>query len=353
MLVHHLTSVDGAIVFDIDPDVVGVTGGGTRIAEDVGVDETAALARAMTYQYAAFEIRRGGAAAGIRPRLIDCHEDAMARYLDEIRPMIDSGRFLPAADIGTTETDFAIGRDRAVPRPIGELQVDGELFGTVATGRGVVAAALAWLGTETLVDRTVAIEGFGERGVAVARAVVRHGGRVVGVSTEFGAVARNTGFTIDDLVAAHERHGGRFVDHLGLDVHLARELHELPVDVLIPAARIGSYTPEVAGKVRAGVIVPAASVPYTEAGLAVLRERGIVALPDFVTTAGAVIGVHSPRGLSADEVLARVVRLIGEHVVGARLAKIDPIIYAATLAETFMSTWIPAEHCPDRPPVAA
>lgn len=350
MIVHHLTSVDGEIVFDLDPDVVGITAGGTRLADGVTVDEVALLARSMTYKFAVFEQRLGGAKAGIRPRLLDTHADTMIRYCDEIRPMVESKRFLTGSDLGTTTRDF----DPLLPpgaraRTI-DSHVGGVAFEELVTGRGVVAAAAAWLGS---VDgRSVAIEGFGAVGGGVAREVVRRGGKVVAVSTVHGAVADSTGIDVDALFEARSVHGDTFIRHLDLDVHRPHELHRLPVDVLVPGARTGVYTAEVAADVQATVIAPAANVPYTVSGLDVLRGNGVVALPDFVCNGGAVLAYQAPGGLTPAEVLGRVDRLITERIEAARLSKMDPIRHATVLADTFLATWVPAEHRPDGPALA-
>jgi glutamate dehydrogenase (NAD(P)+) len=350
MIVHHLTSVDGEIVFDIDPEVAGTTAGGTRVADGVTVDEVALLARAMTYKFAVFEIRYGGAKAGIRPRLLDTHAETMQRYCDEIRPLVESRRFLTGADMGTTTADFApLFPPRRTSRVIDSV-VDGIPFEQLVTGRGVVAAASAWLGG--LEGRTVAVEGFGAVGGGVAREVVRRGGRLVAVSTVDGAVADAAGLDVDALFEARAAHGDGFVRHLGLDVHRPGELHGLPVDVLVPGARTGVYTAALAEDVQATVIAPAANVPYTAAGLDVLRRSRVAALPDFVCNGGAVIAYQSPAGLTPDEVLHRVDRLVGERIESARLSKMDPIRHAAVLADTFLATWLPEGYRPDGPPLA-
>jgi glutamate dehydrogenase/leucine dehydrogenase len=346
--VHHLRSVDGEIVFDMDPEVVSPTAGGTRMVEDVTVDELALLARAMTYKLAVFEGRIGGAKAGIRPRLLDSRAQTLERYCDEVRPLVRAGTFLTGADLGTTTADFASLED-GTPSVFDEV-VDGIGFEELVTGRGVVAAAEAWLGT--LEGRTVALEGFGKVGHGVARDVVRRGGRLVAVSTLRGAVARASGFDVDELVQARAEHGESFVHHLGLDVHLPRELHELRVDVLVPGARVGVYDAQLAGRVQAEVVVPAANVPYTVGGLAALRANRVAALPDFVCNGGAVLAYQSSRALTASEVLRRVDREIGERIEAARMAKMDPIRHAAMLAETFLATWVPADQRPDGPAVA-
>lgn len=349
MLVHHLTSVNGEIVFDLDPDVVGVTAGGTRMADDVTVDEIALLARAMTYKFAVFERRIGGAKAGIRPRLLDTRDETIHRYVEEIRPMVEARRFLTGADLGTTTADFDPLRSDNRPTVFDEV-IDGIGFEELVTGRGVVAAAAAWLGG--LEGRTFAVEGFGKVGHGVAREVVRRGGRVVAVSTLRGAVANAAGFDVDELVEARTEHGESFVRELGLEVHLPRELHELPVDVLVPGARTGVLDAELAPLVQARVVSPAANVPYTLAGLDAMRSNGVVVLPDFVCNGGAVLAYQASRGLPAREVLELVDRRIGERIEAARLAKIDPIRYATTIAETFLATWVPVEHRPDGPAVA-
>lgn len=349
MLVHHLSSVNGEIVFDLDPEVVGACAGGTRMVDDVTVDELALLARAMTYKFGAFEGRLGGAKAGIRPRLLDSREETLQRYCDEIRPLVEARRFFTGADLGTTTADFASLDSDPAPS-VFDAVIDGIGFEELVTGRGVVAAASAWLGS--LEGRTVAVEGFGKVGHGVAREVVRRGGRVVAVSTLRGAVAHAGGFDIDELIEARAEHGESFVHHLGLDVHLPRELHELRVDVLVPGARVGVLDGDLAPRVQARVVAPAANVPWTVAGLDALRANGVVPLPDFVCNGGAVLAYQSSAALTAAEVLRRVDREIGDRIEAAKLAKMDPFRYATTLAETFMTTWIPAEHRPDGPAVA-
>ncbi len=350
--VHHLTSVDGEIVFDMDPDVVGPAAGGTRLVEGVTVDEVALLARAMTYKFAAFERRLAGAKAGIRPRLLDSRAETVGRYVEEIRPLVQSERFLTGADMGTVTEDFATLEADPLVVALFRTEVDGVGFEELVTGRGVVAAAAAWLGRDDLAGTTVAIEGFGKVGHGVAREVVRRGGRIVAVSTVRGAVARASGFDVEELLAARDEHGESFPLHLGLDVHPARELHELPVDVLVPGARTGVLDGDLAARVQARVVAPAANVPYTAAGLAALRAAGVVALPDFVCNAGATLAYETTPGLPAHEVLAAAERRIVERITAARLARMDPIAHATTLADTFLATWVPADQRPDGPALA-
>src|SRR6266700_2277126 len=94
----ELGSVPGFVVFDLPG--VPVSAGGTRLAPDVTVAEVALLARAMTYKFAALGERVGGAKAGLAadPAGRAGRAGLMGRYCAEIRPLVDSGRFLTGPD---------------------------------------------------------------------------------------------------------------------------------------------------------------------------------------------------------------------------------------------------------------
>src|SRR6266568_2618772 len=102
----ELGSVPGFVVFDLPG--AAVAAGGTRLAPDVTVAEVALLARAMTYKFAVLGERVGGAKAGLLGDPADRAGRAglMGRYCAEIRPLVDSGRFLTGPDMGTSEEDF-------------------------------------------------------------------------------------------------------------------------------------------------------------------------------------------------------------------------------------------------------
>ncbi|HEX4901685.1 MAG TPA: hypothetical protein VFV42_02680 [Acidimicrobiales bacterium] len=323
MPLHLLTSLDGEIAFDVDPEVVPVAAGPTRIAEGVTSDDARSLARAATFLLGTFEERRAGAAATIRPRLLDSREQTGQRWCEEVAPLVASERFLPL------ERSDPDGTARAV---------------------GVVAAATAWLGD--LEGRTVALGSFDRVARAVAAEAVRRGARVVAVATERGAVARSEGFEPVELEDARSEHGPSLVHHLDLEVHPARDVHELRVDVLVPAMRVGVIDHELAPRIQARVVVPAHLVPCTGRGLDALRAARTTVLPDIVCAGGALLAHQTSPALTPAEALARVEREVGERITAARLAKVDPVRHATMLADTFLTTWLPPEHRPDAAAVA-
>jgi glutamate dehydrogenase (NAD(P)+) len=340
-----LSSVPGFIVFDLPG--AAVSAGGTRLAPDVTSGEVALLARAMTYKFASLSAQVGGAKAGVvgDPADRGARAGQMSRYCAEVAPLVAAGRFLTGPDMGTSEQDFATLRDgRPAPAALAAV-LDGVPFEDILTGYGVTAAAEAalragpgggWDG------RSVAIEGFGKVGGGVAREVVARGGRVVAVSTLAGCIADPAGLDVGRLLELRREHGDHCVTHYGLPAGPVGQLFTaVSADVLVPGTRPGVITAAVAGALpdTVRVIAPAANVPYTRAGADVLRRRGIVALPDFICNAGAVIGYRSASDATSGQVLADAGARIDGLISAALAHQAGPLASACEQAASFVRSW--------------
>jgi glutamate dehydrogenase (NAD(P)+) len=341
----ELSSVPGFVVFDLPG--VPESAGGTRLAPDVSVPEVALLARAMTYKFAVLGVQMGGAKVGVRGDPADRAGKAalMARFCAEIAPLTDTRRLLTGPDMGTTEEDFAPLREhRASPTAISAV-VDGMPFEDLLTGYGVAVAAEAALGDRWgggWAGRSVAIEGFGKVGGGVAREVVRRGGRVAGVSTVAGSVADPAGLDVDRLLELRRTHGDACVLHYGRPAGPPGDLFTaVQADVIVPGTRPGVINARTAGSLPSGVrvIAPAANVPYTAEGADVLRQRDVVALPDFVCNSGAVIGYRSPADATPDQVLASVEATITGLIRDALRHPSGPLAGACEQAARFVRGW--------------
>ena len=121
----------------------------------------------------------------------------------------------------------------------------------------------------------------------------------------------------------------------------ARLFTEVSADVLVPGTRPGTIGGQTAAALPPGVrvVAPAANAPYTEEGAAVLRQRGIVALPDFVCNAGAVIGYRSAADATPDQVLATVETTISELIREGLAAEDGPVADACERAGGFLRSW--------------
>jgi len=340
----ELTSVPGFVVFDLPG--AEVSAGGTRLAPDVTVTEVALLARAMTYKFAALHDRVGGAKAGVAADPVDraARADVMARYCAEIRPLTDAGSFITGPDMGTSEQDFAPLRERrGVPSALRAV-VGGMPFEDLLTGYGVAVAAQTALrsgwggGWE---GRRAAIQGFGKVGGGLAREIVNRGGRVVAVATIAGCLTDPAGIDVERLLALRGAHADRCVEHYGAPVGPPGQVFAADADVIVPGARPGTIDGPAAGSLADAVkvVAPAANVPYTRQGADILRQRGIMALPDFVCNAGAVIGYRSARDAAPEQVLADTENRIAAMISEALAHEAGPLVAACQQAAAFLRGW--------------
>jgi len=341
----RLKTVDAYVAFDFD---CPTSAGGTRLAPDVTERETQLLARAMSYKFAVLETRFGGAKGAIRATP-ETRDDAVRRYVDEIRPMVVATKFLTATDLGTLPKDLESlpGTDQA---GLMHTEYRGMPLDAYLTGLGVATAAEKVLGG--LDGRTAAIEGFGKVGGATAVEMARRQARLVAFSTIHGFVQRRSGFDVDELLDLRSRYGDRLVEHLGEEVRPVADLFAVEADVLVPGARIGVIDESRARALKARVVAPGANVPYTAGALEVLRERGIPALADFVCNAGATIGYVTEGLLRADEAVAAVEKRVRELTEESLKDPKGPVAGAARIAEAHLRTWLEPAQMPDGPALA-
>lgn len=326
MRVHKLETTDGFVVFDLaDADAVGVI----RCAPKVLVDGATWLARSMTYRFASFEQRRGGASAGVNAK--EGRDQAIAAAVDELAPLVGDGSLLldPAKGVPPA----ALAPWRAVdPRPA-SVVADPSTW----TALSVAVAAETWL--NGLEGRRVAIEGFDAGGIGLAAALTERGATVTVVATADGSAERPGGFGPDELAESWRAHGSGLVASLTAEPGAPWAAVPADVDVLLVGSKAGVLDHANAGRVRAGLVVPWGPVPVTAKALAILRRAGTDVLPDFVTTAGPSLASWPPVDVD-DEARRRAVGDAVQSVVNdVRQADDGPLLAACRRAEAFLATW--------------
>lgn len=287
--------------------VRGPCKGGIRFHPDVDMDEVRALATLMTLKCAVANIPFGGAKGGVTvdPAQLSLaeRERLTRRYAAMILPLIGGKRDIPAPDVNTSEQTMAWLMDTismlqgfmitevTTGKPVA---LGGSLGRAEATGRGAVIAmveALRRQGRDPA-DMRVAIQGFGNVGQYAADILVSEfGSKVVAVSDVSGGVYKANGLDIPSLLN-HVRSGLLLAEdgvNGGVDRLTNAELLTLDVDVLIPAALENQITQDNADQIQAGLIVEGANGPTTFEAAAILRERGVVVVPDILANAGGVI----------------------------------------------------------------
>jgi glutamate dehydrogenase (NAD(P)+) len=133
----------------------------------------------------------------------------------------------------------------------------------------------------------VAVQGFGNAGSHVARLLHDDGARIVALSDSKGGVYASRGLD-PGQVAEHKQRTGSVVGWKGAERITNDELVEVKCDVLVPAALEHQITLRNASRVRARVVAEAANGPTTPAADRVLREHGVLVVPDILCGAGGV-----------------------------------------------------------------
>ena len=290
--------------------------GGIRYAMSVDQDEVEALAALMTYKCALVEVPYGGSKGGLRidPRAWDEYEleRITRRFAYELikRDLINPAQNVPAPDMGTGEREMAWIADQyrrmqttdingnacVTGKPLNLGGIQGR---TEATGRGLQFAlreffrhpddvARARL-TGGLEGKRIVVQGLGNVGYHAAKFLSEEDGAlIVGIIEREGAVWCETGI---DVEAAKQwlTKNGTLRDCPGTRFHEdGAAVLEAECDILLPAALEGVIHKGNADRIRAPVIIEGANGPVTAGADEILRDRGVLIIPDMYANAGGV-----------------------------------------------------------------
>ena len=108
------------------------------------------------------------------------------------------------------------------------------------------------------------------------------------VSDSKGATYAESGLDPED-VSGHKHSTGSILDYPGAENITNKELLELEVDILIPAALENVITEENAERVRPKILAEMANGPTTREAEEILRSNGVHIIPDILCNGGGVI----------------------------------------------------------------
>ncbi len=285
-------------------NAVGPYKGGVRFHPNVNLDEVKALSIWMTIKCCVAGIPYGGGKGGITFDPRDYSEAELERiaraYSEAISPLIGEKIDIPAPDVNTNGKIMSWMVDayenvvkKSAPGVFTGKPVEfgGSLARTEATGYGVNFAAvqaLEKLGKDVK-GATYAIQGFGNVGYHTGYYAHQSGAKVVAVSTVDVAIYNENGLDMEALFKEFQEKG--FITNeagYGKEISNA-ELLALDVDVLAPCALENQLTSENAGKVRAKIVVEGANGPTTPEADAILRQNGVLVVPDILANCGGVV----------------------------------------------------------------
>ena len=252
--------------------------GGCRMwpyeSDVVALEDALRLSRGMTYKSALANLPFGGGKAVI---IGDPKHDKTKALLHAMGRFVDSlgGRYVIAEDVGTTVADMDVIAE-ATSHVAGTTEGSGDPSPYTAYGifQGIRAAVGHKLRRNTDLDGvTVAVQGLGQVGYALARHLHEDGARLhvsdISVETveravdEFGA----TPVEVDKIFATH-------------------------AEVFAPCALGAVINDDSIPRLRAKIVAGAANNQLAEDRHgAELARRGILYAPDYVINAGGIITV--------------------------------------------------------------
>ncbi|MGC6522802.1 MAG: Glu/Leu/Phe/Val family dehydrogenase [Candidatus Micropelagos thuwalensis] len=288
--------------------------GGIRYAPDVNQQEVEALAALMSYKCALVEVPFGGSKGGL---IIDPRDWTSAeleritrRFTQELakRDLIHPSQNVPAPDVGTGEREMAWMADeykRLNPAEInawacvtGKPVAKGGISGRAeATGRGVVYALRSFFdcpGDVTksglkpgLKGKRIIVQGLGNVGYHAAKILSEEDDALIThVMERDGAVVDESGINIESL-RSHISSTGSVLGYSGY-VESGLEMLESDADIIIPAAMELVITEANAKNIKAPLIIEAANGPVSAKADTILRDRGVIIIPDLYANAGGV-----------------------------------------------------------------
>ncbi len=286
-------------VVAIDDTTLGPGLGGVRWlpypSEQAALDEARRLARGMTLKNACADLPYGGAKSVI---LQDDAADEVAggraaqlrafgRFVDRL-----GGAYIPGVDMGTSVEDLAmmgtvaheVSCDHEDPSPWTALGIFAGIRTAVScTGGGLPGSH-------------VVVQGAGHVGADLARRLVEAGCEVSVADVDAqraSIVARETGAQVIDPATAVT----------------------MSCDVLAPCAGAKVIDRSVVPALQCRIVAGGANdVLATHDVAALLADRGIVYVPDFVINAGGVIHIHALRSAWGLDKLEGSLLAIGDRV---------------------------------------
>ncbi|WP_231582125.1 Glu/Leu/Phe/Val dehydrogenase [Puniceibacterium sp. IMCC21224] len=343
--------------------------GGIRYAPGATQDEVEALAALMSYKCALLGLPFGGAKGALRIDPSEWEEHELERITRRFTAEMVRHGFLspsmnvPAPDMGTNEQTMMWIADEysrlrpddinasacVTGKPLAGNGIEGR---TEATGRGVQYALQAFFETERdfrragfeeqgLSNRTVVVQGFGNVGYHAALFLSQEdGARVTTVIEHDGAIRNPDGLNIEALKQHLLSSGGVKGFSGGSFAPNGDAALEDRCDILIPAAHEQVIHAENASRIAARLVVEAANGPTTWEADGMLRDRGVVIIPDLFANAGGVAVSYFEWVKNVNHIPFGMMERRREEVGHVRLARSLEVMTGRTFppedAETFL-----------------
>ncbi|MFF2886180.1 Leu/Phe/Val dehydrogenase [Paenibacillus sp. NPDC057967] len=253
--------------------------GGCRIrqyaSDKEAVEDALRLARSMTYKSALAGVPYGGGKAVILDSPEAGPREALFRTLGKHIQKLQ-GQYITGMDLGSTvaDMDTVLEETAFVTDVSGSLGAVGDLTAKMTAYGvclGIQASLKRLFGSESLLHRSVAVQGLGKVGYHLCRYLKDAGARL----------------TVADIDAGRVRMAAK---EFGASVARPEHIVSAPCDVLAPCALGGVLDDGAIGRLNCRIVAGAANNQLAEERHgSKLQKRGILYAPDYVINAGGII----------------------------------------------------------------
>lgn len=273
--------------------------GGIRFHPQVTEDEVKSLAFWMTLKCAVADLPLGGGKGGVTvdPKQLSEQElEKLSRaYVQAFHKHLGSNIDIPAPDVYTTPQIMAWMLDE-YEKIVGfkdpgmitgkPLEKGGSLVRDIATALGGVYVLEEAVHKLNLVQKTVAIQGFGNAGMNMAKLLTKQGYAIVAVSDSQGGIYNAQGLDIAQVISIKEKTGS--VINYPAQKITNEDLLTCNCTILIPSALENVITKNNAQNIKAKIVLELANGPTTPEADVILHKNKVLVIPDILANAGGV-----------------------------------------------------------------
>lgn len=290
----------------IHNNALGPGKGGIRFHPDVSEDGVKSLSFWMSIKNSLLDLPYGGAKGGVKVNLKDLDKKTIEKisreYIKKFHEFIGENKDVPAPDVYTNPEimgwmldEYEKIKKRKEPAMITgkPLELGGINLRTDATSKGGIIILEEFLKKRNLnfKELKIAIQGFGNAGMNVAKILFEKGHNIVAISDSKGGIYSTSKLNITKLI----KHKLKNKTVLGFENSkniTNEEILELNVDFLILAALENQITKKNADKIKAKNILELANGPITSEADEILFNKDISILPDILANAGGVVASY-------------------------------------------------------------
>ncbi|TJX13885.1 Glu/Leu/Phe/Val dehydrogenase [Tissierella creatinini] len=264
-------------IIGIHDTTLGPALGGTRLwnyeNEEEAIIDVLRLSRGMSYKNAAAGLNLGGGKTVIIGDPKKIKSEALFRSLGRFVEGLN-GRYITAEDVNTTtedmsyvnyETDYVMGLEgkSGNPSPV-------TAYGTF---RGILAAVEEVYGSTDLTGKKVAVQGLGAVGYELCRLLKEAGAELI-------------------VTALSKESIDRVVNDFGAKAVGPDEIYGVECDIYSPNALGATINDFTVDKLKCKIVAGAANNQLKETKHGdILKEKGILYIPDYIINAGGVMNV--------------------------------------------------------------